>query len=174
MPGPSCIVRITSDARGSGKTLLAAGITETLAREGLSIVALKHVHHGGPDLLEGKDAERIFASGALLSIAYGREHSLVIVRNPPDPLKLAEAIAGALGLEGYILLVEGLHDYELPQDTTLVDVRLSPGRGVYTISGSPCRYESRGLYEATPEGVQSLIGDLLHAIKQCCLGGVHT
>lgn len=174
MPGASCIVRITSDARGSGKTLLAAGITGILAGEGAPVVALKHVHHGGPDLLEGKDAERIFASGALLSVAYGREHSLVIVRNPPDPLKLAEALAEALGLEGYILIVEGLHDYEFPQDTTLVDVRLSPGRGAYTISGSPCRYESRGFYEAAPEGIQGLIDDLLQAIKQCCLGGVHT
>ena len=174
MPGANCIVRITSDARGSGKTLLAARITEILARKGLSIVALKHVHHGGPDLLEDKDAERIFASGAFLSIAYGREHSLVIVRNPPDPLKLAEAVAGALGLERYILLVEGLHDYEFPRDTTLVDVMLSPGRGAYSISGSPCKYESRGRYEVTLEGIQGLIGDLLHAIKQCCLGGVHT
>ena len=174
MPRVDCVIRITSDARGSGKTLLATLITRTLAGKGVPVVALKRIHHGGPDLLEGKDAERIFSSGALYSIAYGREYSIAIIRSPPDPLKLVGVLAEVLGLDGYVLLIEGLHDYVFPQNTLLLEVRLSMANRVYSITGSPCGYSSRGPYEATREGMQSLVEDLIRVIKQCCLSDIHT
>jgi molybdopterin-guanine dinucleotide biosynthesis protein MobB len=123
---PCLEVLLFSRSRNAGKTLLAERIVSALSSTGLPVVAVKHVHHGSPDLLSRKDAERMFNAGALASVAYGAEYSLIITRalgSPRDPVRLfSELVEGcfAVVFEGFrglrgpipVLLVRDLSEVD--------------------------------------------------------------
>ncbi len=95
-----------SRSKGAGKTFVVEALASKLSSMGIPVVAVKHVHHGSPDLLWGKDAERAFSAGALVSIAYGSEYSVIIARTSTGPLELVKSVSGLIGAS-YALLIEG-------------------------------------------------------------------
>lgn len=117
-------IAITSSGRGSGKTLLAESIIKKLSSLGFRVLALKLIHHGAPDMLAGKDAERMFMAGAWASVAWGEESALVIVRRPS--LNNLLRLLSSMGPTD-VIVVEGFEK--------LVETGLNPDVVIYVASG---------------------------------------
>ena len=107
LAGNPCLeIHVFSYSRGAGKTAVVEALVSRLNSIGIPVYVIKHVHHGSPDLLWGKDAERAFAAGARVSVAYGSEYSVILARINADPFSLVTALSQIAG-DMYVLLIEG-------------------------------------------------------------------
>ncbi|MEB3779996.1 MAG: molybdopterin-guanine dinucleotide biosynthesis protein MobB [Desulfurococcales archaeon] len=99
------IISVVSARSGVGKTSFISSLVEKLSRAGLSVAVIKHIHHGFPDIDESKDTERMYLSGAKIAVAYGRETSLILVRNAnlEKIIEALELLAGRVD----IIIAEG-------------------------------------------------------------------
>ncbi|MCE4601989.1 MAG: molybdopterin-guanine dinucleotide biosynthesis protein MobB [Desulfurococcales archaeon] len=143
------IIAVASGRSGSGKTLFLEKLVSRLAMEGCRVPVVKHIHHGGLTLLEGKDTERIFKAGAGIAAAYAGDLSMILLRG--------------VGIEEILRIV---------QETTGSDVILAEGfRGqaiadeyIYIVSGP----EDQGCLDLEREGKLLLTTSLsLHKAPQC-------
>jgi molybdopterin-guanine dinucleotide biosynthesis protein B len=106
VPGPrrgGCrLVVIAGSGSGVGKTLLGERLVAELARRGLRVAAVKHVHHGVDYRV--KDTGRYMAAGAVRVVAVGPGEYMVVERGVLgfwDAVRLACRGSDAVVVEGF-------------------------------------------------------------------------
>ncbi|MEB3773512.1 MAG: molybdopterin-guanine dinucleotide biosynthesis protein MobB [Desulfurococcales archaeon] len=117
------IIAVVSRRSNAGKTLFLEKVSRLLSETGCRVPVVKHVHHGRVSINEGKDAERIYLSGAPLSAAYGGRDTIILVRDLPlerlielvkqltgSPVVLAEGFKGQAIADFYIYIASGPDD----------------------------------------------------------------
>jgi len=168
MGAPCLEIHVFSFSRNSGKTLLVERIVSSISSNGIPVMAVKHVHHGGPDLVTGKDAERVFSAGAHVSVAYGSEYSLIIARTSASPRHIIELLSNTIngmfavvfeGFRGHYMGVPVLVLKE-PGDLGRVDCRrLEEAGGIVTsFNNALVGYKAGCLVEEPAKVVERLTG----------------
>lgn len=95
----------------SGKTTLIERLVPEIARRGLVVGVVKHVHHGDVDPdVPGKDTWRHQRAGASPVVLYGPTQLVVYRRSAPPP-PLEEVVARECG-GCHLVLVEGFRAFE--------------------------------------------------------------
>lgn len=119
-------------ASGSGKTTLLEALVRVLKQRGWRVATLKHTPAGFTIDRPGKDSWRLARAGAEAVLMHSPRAWAVLgyAAQPPDPLRLGEALAAfyrALALPPPdLLLVEGHHDLDIPS-VHVQDGRRPPG-----------------------------------------------
>jgi len=138
------IIAVVSRRSNSGKTLFLERVSRILSQKGCGVPVIKHVHHGRVDIDEGKDAERIYLSGAPLSVAYGGRDTIILVRDlglevlielvkrvTGSPVILAEGFKGQAVADFYVYIASGPEDdcSIIERERLLLSTSLVEGRG---------------------------------------------
>ncbi|MEB3860944.1 MAG: molybdopterin-guanine dinucleotide biosynthesis protein MobB [Desulfurococcales archaeon] len=123
------IIAVASGRSGSGKTLFLERLVARLARAGCRVPVVKHIHHGGLTLLEGKDTERIFKAGAGAAAAYAGDVSMILLRGASieDILRIVGEATGskvvlAEGFRGQAVADEYIYIASSPSDDGCVEL----------------------------------------------------